>query len=185
MNIVPKAVLSLPVVGVRLQGATFGDQFIRPTTLLIFLRHFGCIFCKEMVGDLRHATETTENFPKSVFVFQGTPEEGATFFDKHWPDASAISDSQKTFYEAFNIQRATLGQVFAPVVWGCGLRAVRKGYMQNPVAKVIGDAWLMPGMFLIEPPVDSVSDARVIWSHVFKHAGDHPKLSDVPRNVGA
>ena len=65
--------------------------------LLVFLRHFGCMFCREMVRDLRRISEAMPGFPPVLFFFQGTVEEGQSFFAQHWPQARApISLPSKT-----------------------------------------------------------------------------------------
>jgi hypothetical protein len=173
MDHVNAETLALPVDGVRLLGPTLGDQLVEPT-LLTFLRHFGCIFCREMVRDLRKAHEEIAGFPRVLFVYQGSVEDGRAFFDKFWPGASAISDLPKTLYQAFHIQRASFGQGFGPMVWSCAIRAGVKG---NGVGRPIGDPWMMPGMFLIQP------DAAIAWQHRFAHVGDHPDLRTIPVNA--
>jgi hypothetical protein len=173
MTRVPDSDWSLPVEGVNLTGPAFGDQLTEPT-LVVFLRHFGCIFCREMVKDLRGAQGDIAGFPQILYVYQGTPADGQAFFDKHHPGARAIADLPRTLYNAFDIQRATMGQGFGPMVWSCAIRAVAKG---NGVGKPIGDPWMLPGMFLIHP------DQSITWSHPFKHVGDHPDLRTIPTSV--
>ncbi len=38
----------------------------------------------------------------------------------------------------------------------------------------MGDVWRMPGLFL-------VAEDRLLWSHRFRHAGDHPEFAEIPR----
>lgn len=170
MTQVSDSAWSLPVEGVALTGGTLADQVSRPT-LLVFLRHFGCIFCREMVKDLRRAESEIAGFPAVLYVYQGTVADGSAFFEKHHPGARAIADLPKRLYEAFGIQRATIGQGFGPMVWSCAIRAAAKG---NGVGRPIGDPWMLPGMFLLQP------DRSITWSHPFKHVGDHPDLRAIP-----
>lgn len=170
MTHVPPDILALPVEGVNLNGSTLADQIDQPV-LLVFLRHFGCIFCREMVKDLAKAKMQNPHFAKVLYVYQGTVADGEAFFLRHSPGAAGIADLPKRLYDAFSIKRATLGQGFGPMVWSCALRAGVKG---NGVGKVIGDPWTMPGMFLIQP------DGRITWQHHFAHVGDHPDLKTIP-----
>jgi hypothetical protein len=144
---------------------------VTETTLLVFLRHFGCIFCREMVKDLRRARSEIAGFPAVLYVYQGSPGDGEAFFAKHEPGARAIADLPRRLYDAFGIRRATMGQGFGPMVWSCAIRAAAKG---NGVGRPIGDPWMLPGMFLLQP------DQSISWSHPFKHVGDHPDLKTVP-----
>ncbi len=56
--------LDSPVTGLNLAGATLRDQ-LNPDgqTLLVFLRHFGCLFCREMVADLRDLSRAMPGLP--------------------------------------------------------------------------------------------------------------------------
>lgn len=173
MNRVPDPVWNCPVDGIGLEGLSLGEQ-IREPTLLVFLRHFGCIFCREMVADLQDASKNLPGFPSILYVYQGTKIDGEQFFARHHPGASAIADPEKRLYGAFGIKRATFMQGFGPMVWPCAVRAVRKG---SGMGRPIGDPWMLPGMFLICP------DRTIRWSHPFRHVGDHPDLKTIPRTL--
>jgi hypothetical protein len=100
-----------------------------------------------------------------LFFFQGTPDQGAEFFRRHWPDARAVSDPELFFHEAFGARRGSLRQLLGPRVWFPALRALFKG---NLPGRIIGDARVMPAMLLVR------SD-EIVWRHNFRHAGDHPE----------
>lgn len=174
MDHIPENIWNMSVEGLGLHGRTLGDQIASPT-LLVFLRHFGCLFCREMVSDLRSAVERFSDFPPILYVYQGTISDGEHFFARYHPGAVAIADLQKRLYEAFGIKRATFAQGFGPMVWPCAIRAVRKG---NGIGRPVGDPWMLPGMFLIHP------DQKITWSHPFKHVADHPDLQTIPRMLG-
>jgi hypothetical protein len=158
-----------------LRDGTLADQLGDRPTLLVFLRHFGCMFCREMVRDLRQLAERQAGYPPVLFVYHGTREDGRTFFNQLWPDARAIADEPKKFYTALGLRKATFGEMFGIQVWTCRLRAVAKG---NFVGKAVGDPWLMPGVFLVH-------GADVLWCHAFRHQGDHPDWSTIPQHVPA
>jgi hypothetical protein len=166
--------LDAPVEGLNLVAGTLRDQITadRPT-LLVFLRHLGCVFCREMVRDVRSAVEQTPDYPPVLFFFQGTPDDGRAFFAAHFPGARAVADLPRRFYDAMGLRQGSVAQMFSPRVWLCGLRAVSKGNLQT-IRKPIGDPWLMPGCFLIERE-------RVLWRHKFLHAGDHPDFARIPQ----
>ena len=52
------------------------DQLAGCPQLLVFLRHFGCVFCRETVADLRAIAEDNPRFPPVLFFFIGSPTEG-------------------------------------------------------------------------------------------------------------
>ena len=154
----------------NLTAGPLADALGEGPTLLVFLRHFGCIFCREMVRDVRRAAEETPGYPGVMFVFQGSVEQGLAFFGRWWPTARAIADPSARLYRAMGVRRGSAGQMIGLRVWGCGLRALGKG---NFIGKAVGDPWLMPGAFLVHR-------GAVAWTHQFKHAGDHPDWRAVP-----
>lgn len=169
---VPASLLERPVSGLNLVPGTLADQLDPAGTLLVFLRHFGCIFCREMIADLRKLTGEDPTFPRPLLFFQGTVEQGREFFAERWPEVRAVADLPKQFYEGMGLTRGSVRQMFGPRAWACGFRALSKGHFVG--VKVIGDPWLLPGAFLVR-------ERRVIWKHDFEHAGDHPDWKSVPR----
>ena len=168
-------------VGVR---PTLRDQLATGgPTLLAFLRDFGCIFCREMIKDIRVASETADaaggprRFPRVVFVHQASVESGERFFGRYWPGVPAISDPDKHLYEAVGLGRGSVLQLLGPRVWVSGVRALVKGHV--PGTKRDGDKWTMPGLLLIDPPADDEAPAVVRWSHRFRHAADSPDFTTI------
>jgi len=169
----PARVFDAPVTGVNLVPGSLRDQLAPDGTLLVFLRHFGCIFCRETVADLREVAEKDPEFPKVLFFFEGTPTEGRAFLRRYWPRAHAVADPRKRFYEAFGVERGGLRQTLGPAVWGAARRARAKGLSQGPRA---GDVWRMPGVFLVR-------DGAVVWSHDFRHAGELFDFAAIPARL--
>lgn len=121
------------------------------------------------MADLRKNVAAVEPLPPVLLFFQGSPADGQAFFHRLWPEARAVSDLQRQFYTAFDIERGGIAEMFGPEVWACGMRASAKGHS---IGRPVGDPWLMPGMFIIQ-------EQAVIWQHTFRHAGDHPDLHHV------
>lgn len=170
--VLPDDLLSRPVEGLKLAPGTLADQLDPAGTLLVFLRHFGCIFCREMVADLRKVSSSDGSFPRVLLFFQGTVEQGREFFAGRWPEARAVADLPKYFYERLGLTRGSVRQMFGPRAWACGFRAMAKGHFVG--MKVIGDPWLMPGVFLVR-------ERQIVWKHDFDQPGDHPDWNSIPR----
>ena len=124
-----------------------------------------------MIADLRQVAGRDESYPPILFFYQGGREDGAAFFRKLWPEATAVADLPRNFYDAFDIQRGGMKEMFGREVWACGVRAARKGHL---IGKPKGDPWVMPGLFLVQ-------GAQILWQHDFAHAGDHPDFAALPR----
>ncbi|MEM7333479.1 MAG: peroxiredoxin-like family protein [Chloroflexota bacterium] len=129
-----------------------------------------------MVEDLRLISQSDPDYPPILFVFQGSAAQGEPFFDGLWPEARAVSDTPKLFYNALGIERGGLKEMFGPQVFACGVRAARKGHA---IGMPVGDPWEMPGMFLVE------QDGSIRWQHDFSHAGDHPNFKEIPHILAA
>ncbi len=125
------------------------------------------------MSDLRRAAVSDPAFPKPVFVFMGTPDEGRAFLDAHWPGASGIADPDKALYGAFSVPRGGWREMFGLGSWIAGLRATFKGKL---IGRRHGDPWTLPVLAVVD-------GTDVVWQHVGTHAGDHPRLDDIPRSV--
>ncbi|MEM7802803.1 MAG: AhpC/TSA family protein [Chloroflexota bacterium] len=123
---------------------------------------------------MRNAS-TQAGYPELIFFFQGDNEQGEAFFRKLWPEARAVSDMPRKFYNAFGIERGGMKEMFGGGVWACGARAAAKGHT---IGAPVGDPWVMPGLFLIN------EDGQIQWQHDFAHAGDHPDWKTLPQQIG-
>ena len=171
MDFIPRELFHKKVSGVNVTGDTLAAELGQQDSLLIFLRHFGCIFCRELVRDIRSRFYSPAGFIPTVFFFQAEAEEGVKFFNTYWPEARGIADPERQFYRGFGLEQARIDQIAGPEPMVCGLRAAAKG---NWIGKPVGDVRQMPGMFLVNGSV-------VTWQHRYRHAGDHPDLSQIPR----
>jgi hypothetical protein len=122
------------------------------------------MFCREMVADLRQVAAIDPDYPDILIFAQGSVEQSRTFFAERWPEARAVADPRRRFYNAFDIGRGSLLQLARPGVLTAGARAVSKGHIQG---QTIGDTAQMPGLILVQ-------DGCIVWRHRFSHAGDHP-----------
>lgn len=118
---------------------------------------------------MRQLAAAQPAYPPILFFYQGTVADGEAFFDGSWPEARAVSDADRYFYQALGLERGTMRQMLAPDVWACGLRATLKGHTSGVP---VGDPWQMPGLFLVQ-------DGQILWRHQYRHAGDHPDFAKI------
>ena len=171
MDKIPAELLDQFVKGVNLVPGSLREQLGEKPTLLVFLRFFGCTFCRETISDLRAAAESDPTYPSVLFFFQGTSREGRAFLRHYWPEARAVSDPELRFYEAFGVARGSFLQMLGPSVLWAKRRANAKGHHNGE--RGAADIWRMPGLFV-------VAGDRVLWRHEFRHAADHPDFSRIP-----
>ncbi|NIQ97562.1 MAG: AhpC/TSA family protein, partial [Desulfuromonadales bacterium] len=131
------------------KGISLYDLSHQSAVLVVFLRHFGCTFCRETVDELvRLRRPFEQNGIRLAFVHMGTEDEADEFF-AHYDieDEHLVSDPDRRLYQAFDLRRGTLGQLLGPRVWWRGLKdGVFKRY---GIGKSNGDEYQMPGVFLI------------------------------------
>lgn len=128
--------------------------------VLVFLRHFGCVFCREQVGQLRVHPNLNV-----AFVAMATPEQARDFKTKTRSPHPFVCDPERDLYEAFGLGRGDLKQMMNPRVFSRGFGATLRGHF---VGLPIGDPWQMPGVFAIEP------DGEVSWEYRSVDMSDNP-----------
>ncbi|MCC7504067.1 MAG: AhpC/TSA family protein [Saprospiraceae bacterium] len=121
--------------------------------LLVFLRHFGCSFCREAIDDIARRREKFESKGAEVVMVHMAKERSVAekFFKKYklFP-VHHISDPQKRFYGAFGLGRGTPGQLFGLMNWIRGFQAgVIEGHGFEYHNEEIGDGFQMPGVFVL------------------------------------
>lgn len=145
--------------------------------LLVFLRHFGCIFCREALQDLsKLKNEIEEKGGDLVFVHMADKETAEQYFEKYkLEDPKWVEDSTCEFYKEFGLLKGTFNQLWGFKTWVRGFdSAVIKG---NGLSwRQLGDGFQMPGVFLIE-------DGEVKYSFVHKSVADRPDYLKILSSV--
>jgi hypothetical protein len=118
--------------------------------LLIFLRHFGCSFCRETLDDVsRIRGEIEGKGVRPVFVHLGTPERAKPYFDYyHLSDIERVSDPEATLYArpVFALARkSAFSHFLIPKVWLGWLRALPK----VGIGLIKEDGEQLPGIFYL------------------------------------
>ena len=117
--------------------------------LVVFLRHQGCIFCREAaaeVADRRAAIEGCGT--KLVLVHMSDEAQGEAFLDRYaLGEVPRISDPQCQLYEAFGLGRGSVRQLLGPKALKRGFRA--GVVMGHGLGMPVGDVRQMPGAFLV------------------------------------
>lgn len=117
-------------------------------TLILFLRHFGCCFCREALADIHASLPALEaERIKIVLVHMASDEEASTFLASYGlADLSRISSPDQGLYKAFGLGRASANQLLTPQFWARGLQVLCNGHM---IGLPVGNGLQMPGIFLI------------------------------------
>lgn len=150
-------------------GESLHELTFRKPVMLIFLRHFGCVFCKEAMTDI---AARRKRFEKQgfhiVFVHMSDTETATKYFDNfNLEGITFINDPQKRYYNAFGLFRGSLTQLFGLQTWIRGYKLKKKYNYELEQAKKLGDSFQMPGVFVIY-------EGEIKDKFVHNHAAQRP-----------
>lgn len=140
-----------------------GDQ----PQFVVFLRHFGCTFCREALSDLAAINDRLRDAGmRLVLVHMSTKNEARVMFGKYGlQDVTAVSDPDRVLYRAFALRRGSPAQLLGWSVWKRGWDAgVKRGH---GIGWLRGDAAQMPGAFV-------VSKGYIVAQFIHESAADRP-----------
>ncbi|MCC9601327.1 AhpC/TSA family protein [Stieleria sp. JC731] len=153
-------------------GETIGSLSAKRPVLVVFLRHAGCTFCREALGDISEQREQIEKSGVTiVLVHMGDNQSNGQLFASYGlADVHRISDPDCHLYQAYGLQRGGINQLVPPSVWWRGFQAAilnRHGF-----GKLVGDGFQMPGVFLVE-------DNQVVHSYLHETSGSRPSYCNL------
>lgn len=157
-------------------GESLGDIADRKPVLLVFLRHFGCSFCREAIDDIARRRQKFESGGAEVVLVHMARERSIAekFFKKYklFP-VNHVSDPEKRFYRAFGLGRGTPGQLFGLMNWIRGFQAgVIEGHGFEYNNEDIGDGFQMPGVFVVH-------QGEIKNSYIHRAAWDRPDYEEI------
>jgi peroxiredoxin len=119
--------------------------------LVVFLRHFGCTFCRSTIAYL--ADERIFLEAKNIqilFVHPGTEEQALRAFERWgYPDAHWVADPDLKLYEAFELKKGNFKQLFGIETW---IEGFKHGFIgkKGVGLKQEGNGFQMPGVFFVK-----------------------------------
>ena len=155
------------------KGETLFDLSEKENILLVFVRHFGCTFCRETVSEIAKLEESIKGKKLTpVFIHMSDPSFGNEFFSKYYNHSvHHVSDPQRALYKSLNLKRGNLTQLFGPKIWIRGLWAglVRR----HGIGAIEGDALQLGGYFIL-------SRGQIVFEHKSSDAADFFELQLLP-----
>ncbi len=157
-------------------GESLAEISERQPTMVIFLRFFGCSFCREAISDISQKRKKLESAGfRVMFVHMASdPETAEKFFKKYklFP-VDHISDPEKVFYKAFGLARGTPQQIFGLMNWIRGFQAtVVEGHGATNPTEELGDGFQMPGIFLVHK-------GTVLNQFIHRYPYDRPNYDEI------
>jgi peroxiredoxin len=131
-------------------GKTIEQLSENQNVLVLFLRHSGCTFCREALGELKaRMPELQRKGIQPILVHMGSMEDGKKMLDRaDLADVPHLSDPNCDLYKSYGLQRGVASQLFGPSVWWRGFQAaILSGY---GIGKLNGDGFQLGGSFLVK-----------------------------------
>lgn len=137
--------------------------------LLVFLRHFGCSFCRQAISDVADLRgELDRRGVRPVFVHLGTPERAKPFFDYYGiGDVERVSDPEAAVYQnpVFAISRMHPAlTLFQPAVWVGWLKGA---LFKHGIGAIKEDGHQMQAIFFLKGP-------KILREFRYKTIADEP-----------
>jgi hypothetical protein len=151
------------------EGLTIHEMSHKWPTLTVFLRHFGCTFCREAMQDIAEQRDDIERNGTRILIVHMLENEDEAYeqMKKYGlEDLPTVSDPEKLLYKKFQLRQGNLFQVF-------GLKVLYRGMYKGLVKGLglgapMGDTIQMPGVFLLYK-------GKTVKSFMHQSAADRPE----------
>jgi len=151
------------------RGERLDELAANQRVLMVFLRHFGCTFCRETMVDLAAVRNDIESSGVKIVIVHMVKSEMAADMLKLYNlgDLSHISDVDQHLYNRFGLYKVSFRALFGFRNWW---RAFMAGVIKgNLIGKPAGDPFQMPGVILFHKK-------RVINNFVYRYVSDRPNF---------
>lgn len=148
-------------------GETLFELSNRQPTLVVFLRHNGCTFCREALSDLAAArgSLTNQNVGLALVHLGDAAEMQALCVQYGVSDIPRICDPERRLYQAFQLKLGSPIALMGPKVFWRGFRTAF--FAGHGIGRFDGNVFQLPGAFLVDK-------GRVIREFRHASAADRP-----------
>ncbi len=149
-------------------GETLQEASEKEVLAIVFLRHFGCTFTRQLLRNLREMHERADEAgARLVLVHMLQEGEETEFVDAD--GVSRIADPRCDLYRAFGLGKGGFLELFGPKVWYRGAMAFLRGC---GVGLLKGDGLQMPGAFVFQ-------DGQILEAQKAGSAADLPNIEEL------
>lgn len=150
-------------------GETLLEASEKQPLVLVFLRHFGCTFTRQILRGLQDLEQQAKrNKADLILVHMLQSGQEIDYLGDH-STIKRIADPRCELYRSFGLGKGGFLELFGPHVWWRGLISVFKGC---GVGHLAGDGLQMPGAFVFK-------NGKIISSQPARTAADIPDLSSL------
>jgi peroxiredoxin len=139
--------------------------------LLTFLRHFGCMFCREWLGELEDYQDDIRRMGLKIYsVGIGEPKHAERYCGRLTPNTECFSNEDASAYYEYGFGQMGLKELLNLDFVRNTLRALANGNIQT---EMTGDGRMIGGHFIID------QDGIIRYAFYSETAGDHPTFGEI------
>jgi prostamide/prostaglandin F2alpha synthase len=154
----------LKILDANDRAIELGSLWRDRTAVLVFLRHFGCLHCREHVAQLLAEVEAVRAAGAELYVIgNGSPSFIAGFREQTGWTGPVYTDPSLAVYRAAQLKRS-VGSTLDPRSLTDAWKALRHGSRQG---RTQGDQWQQGGTLVVAP------SGAVRWHHASGRPGDN------------
>lgn len=147
-------------------GETLAEASQSRMLVLVFLRHFGCTFTRQILRGLEETHNRARSRNAELVLVHMLKSGAETRYLANHSDVARIADPRCELYRAFGLGKGGIRELIGPRVWWFGFASIFKGC---GVGHLAGDGRQMPGAFLYH-------HGEILASQRAKSASDLPDL---------
>ncbi|MEM7162350.1 MAG: redoxin domain-containing protein [Bacteroidota bacterium] len=153
------------------KGNSIFELSKRKKVILVFLRHFGCNFCRETLSEIEQIkSDLDENQAKIILVHQSSKKyasEILPIYDLN--DLEHISDTGQVLFKSYGLENHGYFEIFKPRVFLGFIRSLFKGHL---FGKVTSNPLQLPGVFVIEKE-------EVVEQFIYRNIAQMPPILEL------
>lgn len=149
------------------RGQTLAALSNESPVLVVFLRHGGCPFCRQVLAQLQVlSSQLAERGMQLAIIHMMDPEQADSLLSRYdLQEAHSFSDPQRKLYELFQVKRGNLSETIGPAIWWPGFKTtILSGHLPGIPGKDIQQL----GAALI------LDKNRIISSYFSQNSADLP-----------
>jgi len=155
-------------------GESIMELSKRQHIMLVFLRQFGCPFCRQTLSDIRSRRAEVEDAGFRITLVHMVADDRAAevLRDFDLQTLDRIEDRDCDLYRAFGLGRGGFIQLFGLSQWFMAFAAALRN--QNGYGALEGDGFRMPGVFVVHR-------GKVVASYRHERSSSRPDYVELTR----
>jgi len=152
-----------------------GSLWATSPTVLVFLRHYGCIFCREHVAQLReHEQEFRQRGANLAAIGLGDLNYARIFREDTGITFPLLVDAGRIAYRAVELRKTTFFGLFTRENFGARSRARAAGHHQHKLGK---DPFQLGASFVF------AQGNKDLFVHLSAYTGDNAPVSSLLKAI--